>query len=78
MDGQPAGPAHILRSKSVLAPASPRSLDLARDVLYGRKYFGNERTSLVVDSEGVVAEVLRKVEPAEHDERVLAALAHIV
>jgi thioredoxin-dependent peroxiredoxin len=43
--------------------------------MYGRKYFGNERTTFIVDSEGKVAEVLRKVKPAEHDERVLAALA---
>jgi peroxiredoxin Q/BCP len=46
--------------------------------MYGRKYFGNERTTFVIDSEGVVADVLRKVKPAEHDERVLAALAHTV
>jgi len=43
--------------------------------MYGRKYMGNERTTFIVDSEGKVAEVLRKVKPAEHDERVLAALA---
>jgi thioredoxin-dependent peroxiredoxin len=43
--------------------------------MYGRKYFGNERTTFVIDSEGIVAEVLRKVKPGEHDERVLAALA---
>ncbi len=43
--------------------------------MYGRKYFGNERTTFVVDSEGKIAEVLRKVKPAEHDERVLSALA---
>jgi peroxiredoxin Q/BCP len=43
--------------------------------MYGRKYMGNERTTFVIDSEGRVAEVLRKVKPAEHDEQVLAALA---
>jgi peroxiredoxin Q/BCP len=43
--------------------------------MYGRKYFGNERTTFIVDSEGKVAQVLRKVKPAEHDEQVLAALA---
>lgn len=42
--------------------------------MYGRKYMGNERTTFVVDSTGKVAEVLRKVKPAEHDEQVLAAL----
>ena len=43
--------------------------------MYGRKYFGNERTTFIVDSKGQIAEVLRKVKPAEHDEQVLAALA---
>jgi peroxiredoxin Q/BCP len=43
--------------------------------MYGRKYFGNERTTFIVGSDGKVAAVLRKVKPAEHDERVLAALA---
>jgi peroxiredoxin Q/BCP len=42
--------------------------------MYGRKYFGNERTTFVIDSEGVVADVLRKVKPAEHDALVLDAL----
>ena len=43
--------------------------------MYGRKFFGNERTSFVIDAEGVVREVLRKVRPAQHDELVLGALA---
>jgi peroxiredoxin Q/BCP len=43
--------------------------------MYGRKYMGNERTTFVIDSDGKVASVLRKVKPAEHDELVLAALA---
>jgi thioredoxin-dependent peroxiredoxin len=43
--------------------------------MYGRKYFGNERTTFVLDSDGVVADVLRKVKPAEHDALMLAALA---
>ena len=42
--------------------------------MYGRKYMGNERTTFVIDSDGKVASVLRKMKPAEHDERVLAAL----
>jgi peroxiredoxin Q/BCP len=45
--------------------------------MYGRKYLGNERTTFIIDSDGLVAEVLRKVKPAEHDERVLAALAQV-
>jgi thioredoxin-dependent peroxiredoxin len=43
--------------------------------MYGKKYFGNERTTFVIDANGKVAEVLRKVKPAEHDELVLKALA---
>ena len=43
--------------------------------MYGRKFFGNERTTFVIDADGVVREVLRKVRPAQHDELVLGALA---
>ncbi|MDX6674580.1 MAG: thioredoxin-dependent peroxiredoxin [Solirubrobacteraceae bacterium] len=43
--------------------------------MYGRKFFGNERTTFVIDGDGVVREVLRKVRPAQHDELVLGALA---
>ena len=43
--------------------------------MYGKKYWGNERTTFVIDPEGTIATVLRKVKPAEHDERVLAELA---
>jgi peroxiredoxin Q/BCP len=43
--------------------------------MYGRRFFGNERTTFVIDGEGVVREVLRKVRPAQHDELVLGALA---
>jgi peroxiredoxin Q/BCP len=42
--------------------------------MHGRSYFGNERTTFVVASDGKVAEVLRNVKPAEHDELVLDAL----
>jgi thioredoxin-dependent peroxiredoxin len=41
---------------------------------YGRTYWGNERTTFVIDPEGRVAEVLRQVKPAQHDDLVLAAL----
>jgi peroxiredoxin Q/BCP len=42
--------------------------------MYGRTYMGNERTTFVIDPDGKVARVLRKVKPAEHDELVLRAL----
>ena len=42
--------------------------------MYGKRCWGNERTTFVIDPEGKIASVLRKVKPAEHDERVLAEL----
>ncbi|MGA2163261.1 MAG: thioredoxin-dependent thiol peroxidase [Solirubrobacteraceae bacterium] len=42
--------------------------------MYGRTYWGNERTTFVIGADGKVAEVLRKVKPAEHDALVLAGL----
>jgi thioredoxin-dependent peroxiredoxin len=42
--------------------------------MYGRSYLGNERTTFVIDGDGRIASVLRKVKPAEHDALVLAAL----
>ncbi len=43
--------------------------------MYGRRYWGNERTTFVIGPDGVVRSVLRKVKPKEHDDLVLAALA---
>jgi peroxiredoxin Q/BCP len=42
--------------------------------MYGRTFLGNERTTFIIDPEGKVAQVLRKVKPADHDELVLKAL----
>jgi peroxiredoxin Q/BCP len=41
----------------------------------GRTYMGNERTTFVINPDGTIKEVFRKVKPAEHDELVLGALA---
>lgn len=46
----------------------------AEKSMYGKTYFGNERTTFVIDPDGKVAEVLRKVKPADHDALVLEAL----
>jgi thioredoxin-dependent peroxiredoxin len=43
--------------------------------MYGKTYWGNERTTFVVDEDGRVTEVLRKVKPAQHDDLVLSALS---
>jgi thioredoxin-dependent peroxiredoxin len=43
----------------------------------GRTYFGNERSSVLVDPEGNIARVFPNVKPAEHDDQVLAALKEL-
>jgi thioredoxin-dependent peroxiredoxin len=42
--------------------------------MYGKKYMGMERSTFVIDPEGKVSHVFRKVKPAEHDQLVLEAL----
>jgi peroxiredoxin Q/BCP len=49
----------------------------AEKSMYGKTYFGNERTTFVIDAGGKVTTVLRKVKPAEHDDLVLKALHEI-
>jgi thioredoxin-dependent peroxiredoxin len=42
--------------------------------MYGKKYMGIERTTFVIDKDGNIAQVFRKVKPAGHAEEVLATL----
>ena len=42
--------------------------------MYGKTYMGMERSTFVIDADGNVAKVLRKVKPGEHADDVLAAL----
>jgi thioredoxin-dependent peroxiredoxin len=41
---------------------------------YGKTYMGIERSTFLIDSEGRVAKVMRRVKPDTHAEKVLAAL----
>jgi peroxiredoxin Q/BCP len=43
--------------------------------MYGRTYWGNSRTTFIIDRDGVVAHVIPKVTPKTHDDEVLAVLA---
>jgi peroxiredoxin Q/BCP len=43
--------------------------------MYGRKYWGNERTSFLISPEGVIEQIFAKVKPAAHSEQVLACLS---
>ena len=42
--------------------------------MYGRTYWGTQRSTFVIDENGVVAHVVEKVSPKTHDEEVLAKL----
>ena len=42
--------------------------------MYGRTFMGTERTTFVIDEEGKIAAVFRKVKPAEHVDRLLEVL----
>jgi len=45
--------------------------------MYGKKYKGTERTTFVVDEQGRVKSVFRKVKPGEHCDKVLHEFASI-
>lgn len=42
--------------------------------MYGKKFWGVERTTFLIDANGAVEKVFRKVKPAAHSEQILAAL----
>ncbi len=42
---------------------------------YGRTYWGNSRTTFIIDPDGVVRHVIPKVSPETHDDDVLTAIA---
>lgn len=43
--------------------------------MYGRKYWGIERSTFVIDSDGRIRKVLRRVRPKQHVDQVLDVLA---
>ena len=43
--------------------------------MYGRKYWGVERTTFLIDPEGRIEKIFRKVKPETHSEQVLTALS---
>ena len=45
--------------------------------MYGRRYWGNQRATFVIDPDGRIATVLPKVSPKTHDDAVLAALGEL-
>jgi peroxiredoxin Q/BCP len=47
----------------------------AEKSMYGRKYWGNQRATFIIDGDGKIAHVFPKVSPKTHDDVVLEALA---
>lgn len=45
--------------------------------LFGRKYWGIERSTFIIDAEGVVKKIFRRVNVDGHEREVLAALQEI-
>ncbi len=45
--------------------------------MYGRTYWGNERSTFIIGPDGTIERIFRKVKPAQHSEQVLAALAEL-
>ncbi len=46
--------------------------------MYGKKYWGAQRSTFLIDGDGVVRHVIPKASPKTHDDEVLAALAELV
>jgi peroxiredoxin Q/BCP len=42
--------------------------------MYGKKFWGVERTTFLIDADGLIAKIFRKVKPETHSEQVLAVL----
>lgn len=42
--------------------------------MYGKKFWGVERTTFLISPDGVIEKIFRKVKPETHSEQVLAAL----
>lgn len=42
--------------------------------MYGKEYMGVDRTTFLIDEQGDIEKIFRKVSPAEHPEELLAAL----
>jgi peroxiredoxin Q/BCP len=45
--------------------------------MYGKRYWGVQRATFLIDSEGTIARVFPKVSPKTHDEVVLEALSEL-
>jgi peroxiredoxin Q/BCP len=49
----------------------------AEKSMYGKKYWGNQRSTFLIDGNGTIAHVIPKASPKTHDDEVLEALGQI-
>ena len=49
----------------------------AEKSMYGKKYWGVQRSTFVIDPDGKIAKVFPKIQPKAHDDLVLGALAEL-
>lgn len=45
--------------------------------MYGKKYWGVERSTFIINPDGAVEKIFRKVKPQTHSEQILSALAEL-
>jgi peroxiredoxin Q/BCP len=45
--------------------------------MYGKTYWGAKRVTFVIDEDGVIRKIIKKVNPETHDDEVLAALREL-
>ncbi len=50
----------------------------AEKSMYGRKYMGVERTTFIIDKDGRITKIFRKVQPKNHHEEVLECLNNLM
>jgi peroxiredoxin Q/BCP len=49
----------------------------AEKSMYGKKYWGAQRATFIIDGDGIVRHVIPKASPKAHDDDVLAALGQL-
>ena len=49
----------------------------AEKMMFGRKYWGVVRTTFIIDARGLVARILRKLEPEQHAEEAATAVEEL-
>ncbi len=46
--------------------------------MYGKKYFGTERSTFIIDQDGNIRDILAKVKPEEHLDKLLKSLSTMI